>query len=504
MMKRILLSALGVTLSFSTFAQNEIDALRNSTENLHGTARYRALSGAFGALGGDLSAMSINPAGSAVFSSGALGLSLGNINTKNNATFFGKGISEENSDFDAEQLGGVFVFADPDEYVNKFSFGVNYQKTSDFEDNILRFGGRNNKHSVVDYFGEHAKGFRVGDLKTKAGESISDAYRDLGTNGSFSLQQAFLGYQAYLIEDEKNGNGDNETSYLSNAKIPVDQLFLQETMGRNYKLSFNFGLSLNSKFYLGMNLNSHNIKYRKDTRLIERNFEVGSNVKEVDFRNSLLTTGGGFSFQLGGIYREKDLRVGVAYQSPTWYRLEDETTQFLASSVDDSGTIKTHVIAPDVVNLYEEYKFRAPGQWTLSLAYIIGKRALLSADYQYKDYTAMRYSASYLQTENERIKNLFTGASSFRFGTEFKATPALSFRAGTSYEQSPYKDKKMTGNLTGYSLGMGYDFGGISLDFAYNTAKRSSEYQMYEIGLVDRAQVDTRWNSYMFTVLFKL
>ncbi|CEN41071.1 hypothetical protein CCAN12_800050 [Capnocytophaga canimorsus] len=47
-------------------------------------------------------------------------------------------------------------------------------------------------------------------------------------------------------------------------------------------------------------------------------------------------------------------------------------------------------------------------------------------------------------------------------------------------------------------------FGGISLDFAYNTAKRSSEYQMYEIGLVDRAQVDTRWNSYMFTVLFKL
>ncbi|WGU68479.1 hypothetical protein QIU19_00050 [Capnocytophaga canimorsus] len=56
--------------------------------------------------------------------------------------FFGKGISEENSDFDAEQLGGVFVFADPDEYVNKFSFGVNYQKTSDFEDNILRFGGK--------------------------------------------------------------------------------------------------------------------------------------------------------------------------------------------------------------------------------------------------------------------------------------------------------------------------------------------------------------------------
>ncbi|CEN50265.1 exported hypothetical protein [Capnocytophaga canimorsus] len=92
-MKKILLLALGVTLSFSAFAQNEIDALRNSTENLHGTARYRALSGAFGALGGDLSAMSINPAGfSRIFKWCFWGFSLGNINTKNNATFFGKGI----------------------------------------------------------------------------------------------------------------------------------------------------------------------------------------------------------------------------------------------------------------------------------------------------------------------------------------------------------------------------------------------------------------------------
>ena len=34
---------------------------------LNGSARYNGMAGAFGALGGDLSAISINPAGSSVF-----------------------------------------------------------------------------------------------------------------------------------------------------------------------------------------------------------------------------------------------------------------------------------------------------------------------------------------------------------------------------------------------------------------------------------------------------
>jgi hypothetical protein len=39
--------------------------LRYSQDNLNGTARFRAM-GAFGALGGDLSSLNVNPAGSAI------------------------------------------------------------------------------------------------------------------------------------------------------------------------------------------------------------------------------------------------------------------------------------------------------------------------------------------------------------------------------------------------------------------------------------------------------
>ena len=54
----------------SLFAQGFYDALRYSTDEIQGTARFRGMSGAFGALGGDMSAVSLNPAGSAVFTRG--------------------------------------------------------------------------------------------------------------------------------------------------------------------------------------------------------------------------------------------------------------------------------------------------------------------------------------------------------------------------------------------------------------------------------------------------
>ena len=59
--------ALLVGLTLSATAQNEVDALRYSQVTFGGTARFNALSGAFGALGGDLSVTSVNPAGLSIY-----------------------------------------------------------------------------------------------------------------------------------------------------------------------------------------------------------------------------------------------------------------------------------------------------------------------------------------------------------------------------------------------------------------------------------------------------
>jgi long-subunit fatty acid transport protein len=48
----------------------------------------------------------------------------------------------------------------------------------------------------------------------------------------------------------------------------------------------------------------------------------------------------------------------------------------------------------------------------------------------------------------------------------------LSLRAGYRIEQSPYKNKTTVGDLTGYSGGLGYNFGSTKIDLSYAYAKK--------------------------------
>ena len=63
-MKRYILIIAGILFLFSAGeAQNEVDALRFSQHYPVGTARSVGLGGAVGALGGDFTSLSVNPAG---------------------------------------------------------------------------------------------------------------------------------------------------------------------------------------------------------------------------------------------------------------------------------------------------------------------------------------------------------------------------------------------------------------------------------------------------------
>ena len=67
-MKKIFIYIICLATINCIFSQDLEDALRYSVGETQGTARFKAMAGAFGALGGDISGVSINPAGSAIFS----------------------------------------------------------------------------------------------------------------------------------------------------------------------------------------------------------------------------------------------------------------------------------------------------------------------------------------------------------------------------------------------------------------------------------------------------
>ena len=89
-MKKIILSLLLGSAMLSTAQETTInDALRYATNNLTGTARFRAMSGAFGAVGGDLSSINVNPAGSLFFNNNFASITVSNFNIGNRSNYVG-------------------------------------------------------------------------------------------------------------------------------------------------------------------------------------------------------------------------------------------------------------------------------------------------------------------------------------------------------------------------------------------------------------------------------
>ncbi len=482
------------------------DALRYAQQNQNGTARFRAMSGAFGALGGDLSAITVNPAGSAVFSSSQLAFTLNNTSTRNKSNYFNNSTIENDNSFDLNQAGFVFVFEGKPEGWNRFSLAVNYDNLNNFNNSIFS-AGTNPTSSVGDYFANFANfggGIDIGLLQLQPGESISSLYQYLGESYGFGAQQAFLGYQAYVI-DQTSVSGPG---YIS--AVPGSGNYYQEntivSSGYNGKLTFNAATSYKDQIYIGLNLNSHFTDYRQHTSVFESNTNSPTaGVQRLRFDNDLQTFGNGFSFQLGAIAKVTDFRFGLAYESPTWLTLNDRTMQSLrAVSADQSGEFPTDVVSPNVENLYAPYKVQTPSKWTGSLAYIFGRSGLISIDYALRDYSNTRFKP---QTDygdiNSSMNDVLDMSGELRLGAEYRIK-AFSLRGGYRMEQSPYKNGATIGDLTGYSAGLGYNFGNTRLDLAYSFAERDFQQAFLTSGMTDTAKINSAFHNVSLSLLFQL
>jgi len=493
-MKKLLILFIGVLPMSILNAQDISDALRYSTGDVQGTARFRAMSGAFGALGGDLSALSINPAGSAIFNRSHASLSISNLNNDTRTYYFGNSNTGSNSSFDLNQAGAVFVFnnMNSESPWGRFTIGISYEQTQNFDDDFFASG--TNTRSIDGYFLGYAQGLRLDEISAFDGESITDAYGDIGAIFGYANQQGFLGYESYILEPEDNDD-DANTVYTSNI-APGDfyQEYSYAATGYNGKFGVNAAIQYDENIYLGLNLNSHFINYDRSTFLYESNSNTGSLVNQVGFENNLSTIGSGFSFQLGSIAKvNESLRLGFSYDSPVWYTISEETTQYLSTVRDDAGTNVTTTLNPQIVNIFPDYKLQTPSKITGSAALVLGKQGLISFDYSRKDFSKTKFKPetdSHFSAQNMIISNTLKAANSYKIGGELRFDQ-LSLRGGYRFEESPYQDTTFYGDLTGYSLGLGYNFGGTTIDLAYQNSERDMNYQLYNIGLTDSAKLNT-------------
>lgn len=504
--KKIIFIVASIFTMPTFYAQDITDALRYSQDNIVGSARYRALSGAFGALGGDLSATSLNPAGSAVFINSLMSFSLTNLNIKNDTQYFDGRDSNSDSYTEFTQIGTVFVFNQGNQNTafRKFTLSFTYDRINDYKDDWATHG--NGSNSIANYFLDYAQGLPLNEIYALENESTSEAYSAIGQEYGYKNQQAFLGYESYII-DPVNSTDEN-TAYNSNVS-PGDfnQNYIYSATGYNGKMAVNLASQINDKLYLGINLNSNFLNYDRITYLTETNSNNGSIVTDINFENRLSTIGSGFSFQFGTIYKAtQSLRLGLTYTSPTWYTIQEETTQALKTTRIENSTEVYQTLKPRVTNIHPDYKLRTPGKYAGSIAYVFGTRGLISVDYNYKDYGSIKFkenNATNFNEENNDINNQLKGASSFAIGGEYRIKQ-FSLRGGYRFEESPYKNGYTVGDLTGFSAGLGYSFGLTNLDLTFDQYKRDSEYQLYSVGLTDATALDKRVSNITLTLSFAL
>lgn len=515
-MKKIFLSLLLGT-TFIGFSQETrpSDALRYAIDELNGTARFRGMSGSMGAIGGDLSAININPAGSVVFKYNTFSATVSGFNQKNNSTYFGTKSTENDFKLDLNQIGAVFVFdnTDTNSGWKKLSLGVNYENTNNFNNQVFS-RGTNPYNSIGNYFVDAAQGYELEFLQTQPGESVSSLYSYLGETGGlgFGAQQAFLGYQGYIVspfDDEDPNNID----YFTN--IPNGGNFYQEnyikSKGYNGKLTGNFAANYADILSLGMNLNIHFTDITKSTSLYESNdnpeYVTGSTVKRIQFDNDLYTYGRGFSFNLGAIAKvTNEFRLGLAYESPTWYALNDELSQrLIVVNSDENGTY-TDVVDPNIVNIYPSYNVQTPSKLTGSAAYIFGTKGFINIDVSSKDYGNTKFKPKndvLYGSLNDFMSDNLKRTLSYNIGGEYKIKQ-ISLRAGYRFEESPYKVDAVFGDLIGYSGGLGYSFNNARIDLSYANTHRNYNQSFISSGMNDQARINNKNDnvSLSYTVTF--
>lgn len=501
-MKKILILLItGLTVSIS-HSQEVSDAIRYAQDNITGTARFRAMGGAFGALGGDFSSLSVNPAGSAIFSNNQVGVTFSNQNIKSNSNYFNEQTSDKENSFILNQAGAVFVFNDrnPNSNWKKIAIGATYENTNNFNNKVFSKG--TNEHNSIDrYFLDFADGVP---LKTLEGVSYE--------NMSYKEQQAHFGYEGYVINPD-NPLDPNNTQY--NTNVPAGGNYIQENeiyaRGYNSKLSLNIATSYKDRIYLGANLNVHVTDYRRSSSFFERNtsdLEPTQTISNVRFNNELYTYGNGFSFQLGAIAKvTESFRLGLAYESNTWYELYDELSQSLYSTTENNANEAIdYEVNPNIINVYESYTLQTPGKFTFSGAYVFGKSGLISIDYSIKDYGNTKFKPtndSGFRELNSEMNNQFTTNGELRIGGEFKIK-RLSLRGGYRFEGSPYKNGNTIGDLNSYSGGLGYNFGSTKIDLAYSYTQRETNQGFFATGLTDPAKINSKLNNVSLSLLFEL
>jgi hypothetical protein len=490
-MKRISLILTAAIITFSAIsAQNVDDALRYSQIFYNGTARFMSMGGAFTALGGDLSTLSQNPAGLGVFRSSEITLSpqLFHINTS--ANFHGLS-TDYLYNFNLSQVGIVsnIISNSRETGLLTLNMGYSFNKTNNLNSST-RIQGQSNSSSMADYWANLSEGTFYTDLGGAEGIAYDAWIIDTLTgSGATSYGTVFSNY------------GDNPPSeYGQN----IRRIITNE--GYTGEHAFSVGGNFSNKIFFGATIGINRLKYTGHYEHLETaGASMLSGFQNFTYTDHFENTGTGLSFKIGTIIKPTEfLRIGLAFHSPTVYRINEYFYDNISSNFDGNSKYE---FSNDPLRY--SYALTTPFRALAGVAVQIKKVALLSADYEFVDYSTARFSETgdgYDYSEkNLEIKNGLRPTSNLRLGGELRISK-LYLRGGYGYYGKVFKKGEENENMdhSSISFGAGFREQNLFVDFGYTNIKNSLRYILYNTNVESAiANLSTGKNIFTVTVGYK-
>lgn len=387
----------------------------------NGTARYMGMGGAMGAIGGDISAMTVNPAGIGVYITGDVQATLGVDNIKNTSNLEGPTATSKSSPTDITQAGAVAALQLGDSNWKFVNFGMNFQYQR-LDNQVLTPANHTFAQSIT---GEDAQGNQA------TGTMLFDGHR----------------YQ---------------------------------TFGHVSKVSLAAGANYNNRLYFGLGLNFHSADYSQSDEYQSVLEFPGQTTNDLYIKqfSPYSESGNGFSASLGVIGKvNEQVRLGLALETPVWWNIDRSYTLYGTDQNGDFGAS----IEPENRHFRSPMKatFSAaviPNKnFALDVDYIVSfskpeftthtdiNDDLNSYFDQYsKTQSEVRVGAEY-RIQGFRLRAGYSYADN-PFGSQ--TMPTANNNANAQTLNDLFIGKRNTA-----SAGIGYDFGGIYVDASYQNVR---------------------------------
>ncbi|MDE6394971.1 MAG: hypothetical protein K2K77_06485, partial [Duncaniella sp.] len=315
-----------------------------------------------------------------------------------------------------------------------FNWGVSYSRAASFD---RHYGGRlgalgsSYTNLVADY--TSADGFANSVLAEK-----KDYNPYMSSDAPWS---SILAYNSYAI----NPTAPGANSYIGLFNYPGygiegsngEGAYDMEEKGRVDEYAINFGGNVMDIVYWGIGFGITDLSYSQYTYYNEginypnvpsadADSYTQGHVAHYTLNNYKHIWGSGFNFKAGVIVKPiNELRFGVAIHTPTYYNLSYEGqgfTDFSCNSSDyPNGQIYDVSYSTDLDQF--DWKLSSPWRFMAGVAGVIGGRAIISADYEYRAYDAMKvkdWNGFDYNDVNDDVKVYYRSSNILRLGAEYR------------------------------------------------------------------------------------